>query len=1331
LARGYLDRPALTAERFAPAFSGARLYRTGDLARTLSDGTIEFLGRIDHQVKIRGFRVELGEIEAVLSRSDLVRECVVLAREEASGAGPMRPARLVAYAVTDPGTEPRELRARLQESLPDYMVPSAFVRLETLPRLPNGKVDREALPAPARPGPEVDLAAPADPAEELLAGIWAGVLDLDRIGAHENFFELGGHSLLATQVVSRIREAFGVELPLPRLFEAPTVAELAAVVRALRQEQEGIAVLPMVPVPRGRTLPLSFAQQRLWFLDQLEPASPVYNIPLAVRLRGALPVPLLERIFSEVMRRHEVLRTTFEPAAGEPRQVITAELELALPVVDLQALPEAVREAEVGRLAAAEARLPFDLAVGPLVRVTLVRLTADDQAVLVTMHHIASDGWSMGVFRRELAVLAEAFAQGRPSPLPELPVQYADFAHWQRQWLRGEVLEAQLAYWRVELAGIPARLELPTDRPRPAVPSYRGRHLGVALPEELSRALAALARRQGVTSFMTLLAAFQTLLGRWAGTDDVAVGTPIAGRNRRQIEDLIGFFVNTLVLRTDLRDDSSLDGPAFQELLTRVRRVALDAYAHQDLPFEQLVEEVQPERDLSSTPLFQVMFVRQNAPQVTVEMPALAISSLPADVGTTKFDLTLSLQESERGIRGSLAYRTDLFDPTTMARLGAQFSRLLTAIADDPERRLGELPLVSAAERHQLLTAWNDTLHPDPRGLLVHELFEAQVEKRPEAVAVGRPPREALSYRELNRRANRLGARLRELGVGGPASRPDEVVGICLERSAELIAGLLAILKAGGAYLPLDPEDPPERLAYLLEDSGVSVVLAEERTAAALPAAAPAGIEVLSDWDFAAPGEAPNPVSGVTAGHRAYLIYTSGSTGRPKGVMVEHRSLVDFLGWVDRELFGPRTVPLVNSISFDASLKQLFAPLLRGAAVVVLGKDTVSEPAALVAALDASGLQALNCVPSLWAALLGAMESGEAAVPPSLRHLWLGGEELREDLVRRTRTLLPEIEIGNLYGPTEATSLVSWAPRLGAGRPPIGRPLANTRLHVLDAALRPVPIGVVGELAIGGPGVARGYLRRPELTATRFVPDPHFGNPAGGRLYRTGDLVRALGDGRLEFLGRRDHQIQLRGFRIELGEIESVLSGHESVRECAVVARGEDSGDPLSARLVAYVAAGDPAPDARELRAFLRRTLPDHMVPSAFVVLEALPLLTSGKVNRGALPEPEVGGVAEAFAAPGDPSEELIAEIWAAVLGLNRVGTHDNFFELGGHSLLATQIVSRARETFAVELPLPRLFEAPTVAELAAVVRALRDEQRGLVAPPMVPIPRDQGLPRD
>ncbi|MCP4663809.1 MAG: AMP-binding protein, partial [bacterium] len=764
VARGYLERPALTAERFVPdplsgdptaGTGGERLYRTGDLARYLPDGAIEFLGRIDHQVKLRGFRVELGEIEAVLSRHPAVRENAVLVREETRGdrrplparplpARPL-PARLVAYLVVAVEMAPPAwvLREFLQATLPDYMVPSAFVMLETLPLTPAGKVDRAALErrplaaAERARGPvQEGLVAPGDPTEELLAGIWATVLGVERVGSWENFFELGGHSLLATQAVSRIREVFGVELPLLRFFEAPTVAEMVEVIRSLQREQQGVSIPPLLPVARDRELPLSFAQQRLWFLDQLDPGSAAYSIPLAVHLGDAVETELLERIFNEMARRHEALRTTFAVVAGEPHQVIAEEFEVRLPVVELERLAAEDRRIEAERLAAAEARRPFDLTRGPIVRFTLVCLTGGEQVVMATMHHIVSDGWSMGIFLRELAALSDAFSRGEPSPLAELPVQYADFAHWQRQWLAGELLEIQLSYWRKQLAGAPPRLDLATDRPRPAVQTFRGRNLGMALSEPLSGALATLAREQGVTLFMTLVAVFKILLSRFAGQDDVVVGTPIAGRNHKEIEGLIGFFVNTLVLRTDLAGGTADRDPPYRELLARVREMALGAYAHQDLPFEHLVEVLQPQRDLSSTPLFQVMFILQNVPREDGEMGGLAMSPLETGGATAKFDLTLSFEESTRGVSGALGYNTDLFDRTTIERLRAHFELLLAAVVDAPDERAGELPWFAAAERHQLLVEWNDTASADPPAGSIHELFERQVKRTPEAVAL-------------------------------------------------------------------------------------------------------------------------------------------------------------------------------------------------------------------------------------------------------------------------------------------------------------------------------------------------------------------------------------------------------------------------------------------------------------------------------------------------------------------------------------------------------------------------------------------------------------------
>ncbi|HHH41043.1 MAG TPA: non-ribosomal peptide synthetase, partial [Chloroflexi bacterium] len=779
LARGYLHRPDLTAQAFLPdpfsGLPGARLYRTGDLARFLPDGNLEFLGRADAQVKVRGFRVELGEIEAVLGRHPALREVAVAAWEDGAATK-----RLVAYIVPGEEGEPDvgELRRFLEERLPDYMVPSAFVTLEGLPRTPGGKVDRRALPAPEgeRPFLEQEYVAPRTPEEELIATLWAQVLGLERVGVHDNFFELGGHSLLATQVVSRLRDALQIEVPLRILFEHPTVAELAERIREEQWAAQGIAAPPIEPVPRDGDLPLSFAQQRLWFLDQLEPGSPFYNIPTAVRLTGPLDVAALERSLNEIVRRHEALRTTFPTVDGRPRQHIAPELTLPLPVIDLRGLPEAEREAQALRLATEEAQRPFDLAQGPLIRALLLQLDDDDHIALLTMHHIVSDGWSMGILIQEIAVLYDAFAQGRPSPLPELSIQYADFAAWQRKWLRGEVLERQLSYWKERLADLPPLLELPTDRPRPAVQTFRGRTRSFVLPEALSRAIRELGRREGATLFMTLLAAFQALLYRYTGQERFAVGTPIANRNRAEIEGLIGFFVNTLVLRADFSDN-----PTFRQLLKRVREVALGAYAHQDLPFEMLVDALQPERDLSHTPLFQVMFVLQDTPTGSHRLSHLTLSPVEAETGIAKFDLTLSMAEEGGLLGGMVEYNTDLFDAATIERMIAHFQTLLEGVVADPNRPIAELPLLTEAERQQLLVEWNDTQADYPEDRCVHRLIEAQAERTPDAVAVTFEGAH-LTYRELNRRANQLAHHLRKLGVG-----PETLVGICVERSPEMI----------------------------------------------------------------------------------------------------------------------------------------------------------------------------------------------------------------------------------------------------------------------------------------------------------------------------------------------------------------------------------------------------------------------------------------------------------------------------------------------------------------------------------------------------------------
>ncbi|HKH46873.1 MAG TPA: amino acid adenylation domain-containing protein [Thermoanaerobaculia bacterium] len=1308
LAWGYLNRPELTAERFVPdplGAPGTRLYRTGDLVRLRADGTLEFQGRIDEQVKIRGVRIEPGEVEATLARHPGVAACAVVAREDPPGER-----RLVAYVVLGPidrsdPTDPTDrsdakaaLAAWLSERLPDAVVPSAWVFLETLPLTPNGKLDRRALPAPeAARGADREYVAPSDPVEERLAAIWAEVLGADRVGVHDDFFALGGHSLLATQVVSRIRRMLRADLPLRRLFEQPTVAALARAVRAAREAGPPSAP-PLVPAPRGGDLPLSFAQQRLWFLDRLEPGSAAYNIPLAVRLTGELSAAALERVFAEVLRRHEALRTTFDLRAGRPVQVIADEIRRELPFVDLSEAPAEAREEWAGRLALEEAWHPFDLQRGPLLRLGLLRLGAREHLLLVTVHHIVSDGWSTGVLLREIEALYTAFVRGEPSPLPELPLQYADFAAWQRSWLQGEVLEEQLAYWRWQLAGAPALLELPTDRPRPAVQTAHGGATDLALPPALSAAVRDLCRREGATPFMLLLAAWAVLLGRHAGQDDVLVGTPIAGRNQREIEELIGLFVNTLVIRVRLAASS------FTGLLAAVRATALEAYAHQDLPFEQVVEELAPERDLSYSPLFQVLFALQNAPGGSLRLPGLSLAPVDLAGTVTKFDLSLAFQEGPEGFAGTQEHNADLFDRTTAARLLARFEALLAAALAGPGRKLADLPLLLPAERQQILAEWNDT--PEAfAGSSLPDLFALQLARDPGVTAlVTRSVR--WTYAVLAVRAGGMARRLRALGVG-----PETRVAVCLERSADLIATLLGVLAAGGAYVPIDPAYPVERRALMLADSGAAVLVSRGRLAADLPETAAR----LVDLDAGPPPEALLP-SGfeVLPGHLAYVIYTSGSTGRPKGVAIEHRSAVARAGWARAafsagELSG---VLAATSVCFDLSVFEIFATLASGG-TVILAEDALELPELPAA----SEVRLVNTVPSAATALV---RSGR--LPDSVRTVSLAGEPLPAALAAALYATGTVRRVLNLYGPSEDTTYSTGAsiPRAAERAPAIGRPLPGTRAWVVDPAGRPVPVGVAGELWLAGAGLARGYLNRPELTAERFAPDP-WGEP-GGRVYRTGDLVRHRADGELEFLGRIDFQVKVRGFRIELGEIEAALRGHPAVREAVVMVREDRQGSPL---LVGYAVLNrtdrsDPtAPTDLQsaLAAWLGGRLPDFMVPSAFVILEALPLTATGKVDRKALPDPEHRVDAAGSVPPADALEERLANLWREVLPVDRIGRHDSFFALGGHSLLATQVVTRVRETMGIDLPLRAMFQAPTLAQLASVLRGERPEDT-LPAPP-------------
>ncbi|XYI03830.1 non-ribosomal peptide synthase/polyketide synthase [Sorangium sp. So ce1128] len=1326
VARGYLNRPELTAERFIPdpysGEPGARLFRTGDLCRRLPDGTLDFTGRIDHQVKLRGFRIELGEIELTLGQHPDVRQAVVVAREDASGNG-----QLVAYVVARGGAmpDPAELRRHLQQKLPDYMIPAVFVALPAIPLSPNGKVDRKALPAPdlSSSWQARALVAPRTPIEELLAGIWAELLGIGRVGMGDDFFAVGGHSLLATQVLSRVRRALAVDLPVRALFEARTIALLAERIEAAKRAGAPVPP-PLAPAPREGELPLSFAQQRLWFLDQLEPGSAFYNIPAALRLTGPLDAGALERSFLEIARRHEALRTTFEVSLGEPRQVIAAEPAVTLATVDLSALAGEAQEAEVARRAAAEAEQPFSLTDGPLLRVTLLRLSRSEHVLLATMHHIVSDGWSLGVLLRELSALYGAFCAGRPSALPALPVQYADYAVWQRRWLSGDTLDRELAYWKQQLSGAPAALDLPTDRPRPPVQTYRGATCPVALSPELSSAVARLGRREGVTLFMTLLAAFQVLLHRYTGQHDVVVGSPIAGRTAAETEGLIGFFVNTLVLRTDLSGE-----PSFVDLLRRVRDVTLGAYAHQHVPFERLVEALSPERDLSRSPLFQVMFALQNAPLPDLALGDVALRPLQIAGTTSKFDLILSLGEGEAGISGTLEYNTDLFDPGTIQRMVKHLTALLDGIVQAPERRVSELPLLTGEERQQLLFAWNDTAASYPAEACFHELFEAQVERTPDAAAAIFEE-ERLTYRQLNRRANRMARQLRRSGVGR-----DVVVALLMDRGVDLLTAILAVFKAGGAYMPLDPRHPPERLRQVLRQSAARAVVVTRASSRALDGVPPEERPEVLEIEALAACPEPEDNLGVRVEPLclAYVIYTSGSTGVPKGAMVAQRGMINHLYAKLAELSLTEADCIAQNASqcFDISVWQLLAALLVGGRVHIVGDGVAGDAERLFELVASSGVSILEVVPSLLsAALEDIAHRGIWPDLPALRWLILTGEALPPDLCRRWLARYPGIPIVNAYGPTECSDdvahhRVASPPGSSVVYTPIGRPIINTQLYVLDARMQPVPVGVPGELYVGGDGVGRGYLRDPARTSEVFLPDP-FSSAPGARLYRTGDLTRLLPGGELEFLGRIGHQVKLRGFRIELGEIESVLGKHPAVREAVVVVRGDTPSDK---RLCAYVVARGAVSEA-DLRRHVGERLPEYMVPAAIVTLEAMPLSPNGKVDRKALPAPDRARIEQdrAFVAPRTAAEELLAEIWSEVLGVDRVGADDSFFAVGGHSLLATQVLSRVRRAFAVDLPLRALFEAPTLAGLAGRIEAAK-RAGAPVPPPLAPAPREGELP--
>ncbi|TYT70381.1 amino acid adenylation domain-containing protein [Microcystis aeruginosa KLA2] len=1344
LARGYLNRPELTQEKFIPNpfsnYPDSRLYKTGDLARYLPDGNIEYLGRIDNQVKIRGFRIELGEIETVLKQHSQVQSSVIIDQEDTSGNK-----RLVAYIVPQKETTPtpNELRQFLKEKLPDYMIPSAFVIMESLPLTPNGKIDRRALPAPEQNYERTDkFILPRNPIEEILVTIWTEVLKVQQISINDNFFELGGHSLLATQLISRIRTNLSIEIPLRSLFAAPTIEELGQQIQQLQQEDLTLSAPPILPRGEQSELLLSYAQTRLWFLDQLEPNSPFYNIPVALRLQGHLNQVALTQSLAEIIQRHEALRTNFVTVNGQPTQVIHTLTNWTVSVINLQHLSPEEQKNAAKKLVKEQAFKPFNLANEALVRATLIVLNNNEYWLSLCLHHVISDGWSMGVFIEELTALYNAVNQGQVSPLKPLPIQYTDFAIWQRKWFRGEVLENQLNYWRKQLAEAPTFLPLPTDKPRPARQSFTGAHQEFQLSLELTQKLTELSQQQGVTMFMTLLAAYGTLLYRYTGQSDILIGTPIANRNRREIESLIGFFVNTLVMRTDCSEN-----PSFQELLMRVREMSLGAYTHQDLPFEMLVEALQPERNLSHTPLFQVMFALENTPLSEVKMSGLTIDSLPLEWGTAKFDLTLSMQNTETGLMGVWEYNTDLFNSETVERMNGHFLTLLEGIIANPSERISQLPLLTKSEQQQLLMDWNNTQVDYPANKCIHQLFEEQVERTPDAVAVVFEGQQ-LTYNELNCRANQLAHYLQSLGV-----KPDELVGICVERSLEMIVGLLGILKAGGAYLPLDPEYPIERLSFMLEDAQLSVLLTQQKLGETLPQHQASIICLDTDWEKIAENSQSNPENTVTPDNLAYVIYTSGSTGKPKGVLVNHSNVVRLFAATDAWYnFNSQDVwSLFHSYAFDFSVWEMWGALLYGGRLVVVPYLITRSPEAFYQLLCQEKVTILNQTPTAFRQLIQAEESLKGSFPLSrgdrssttdndlsLRLVIFGGEALEinslQPWFQRHGDQCPQLV--NMYGITETTVHVTYRPLsmtdLDSTASVIGRPIPDLQVYLLDQYLQLVPVGVPGEMYVGGAGVTKGYLNRPELTKERFISSPfekdevipptplNKGGNEPSKLYKTGDLARYLPKGELEYLGRIDNQVKIRGFRIELGEIEALLASHPQIWETVVIVRDDATGDK---RLVAYIVPqSEKTITINEIRQFLKAQLPGYMIPNAFVILDALPLTANGKIDSRALPPPESSSEpSDKYVAPRTPIEDILVTVWSEVLKVEKVGINDNFFELGGHSLLATKLVAQIRDRLKVELPLRQLFNSATLAELAQEIEQLKQQKSDTIVPAILP----------